>query len=160
MTYEWLRALHVLAAFGFILAHGASAVVALRLRQERDPARVHALLDLSAAALGPLTWVAALVMLVSGIAMGFMAAWWSAWWIWVSIALFVGMTGAMTPLGAFRLNDMRRALGIRIRPKDLPAQPSPEQLRALLERYDPRPVTYVGGIGLAVIVILMVLKPS
>lgn len=159
--YVWLKAIHVLSAFGFVLAHGASAAVGLRLRTERDPARVHALLDLSSAALGPWTWVAALVMLASGVALGFMAGWWSYWWIWLSIAILVGVMGAMTPLGTFRLNDIRRALGIQIRPKDPPpAAASPSELEALLSRYDPRPVTWVGGLGLAAIVLLMVLKPT
>jgi hypothetical protein len=32
--------LHVLGAFVFVLAHGASALVAFRLRTEREPGRV------------------------------------------------------------------------------------------------------------------------
>jgi hypothetical protein len=42
--------------FGFLLAHGSSAVVAFRLRREREPARVAALLDLSSSSLALLTY--------------------------------------------------------------------------------------------------------
>lgn len=159
-AYEALKAIHVLSAFAFILVHGASALVALRLRGERDPARIRALLELSSASLGAPTWIVALVMLVTGIALGVMAGWWSFWWIWLSVAILVGVIGAMTPLGAFRLNAIRRAVGIRVTPKEpAPEAVGPAELDAILARYDPRPVTWVGGLGLAAIVLLMVLKP-
>ena len=159
MAYEWLKALHVLSAFGFFIAHGASAAVGLRLPSERDPGRLRALLDLSSSALGPFTWASALVMLVSGIAMGFLAAWWSAVWIWASIVLFIVITFAMTPLGAFRLNAIRTALGMSVN-KKAAVPPVPQgALEAVVARYDPRPATWIGGLGLAIIVVLMVVKP-
>ena len=61
------------AVLGFFIAHGTSMAVAFRLKRERDPERVRALLDLSGwatalpgATLAPLGFVA-------GIAAGFMA---------------------------------------------------------------------------------------
>jgi hypothetical protein len=36
----WLKLLHVAAGFTFALAHGVSAFTTLKLRGERDPARV------------------------------------------------------------------------------------------------------------------------
>ena len=45
--YNWIVFLHVAGAFTFVLAHGASAGVALKLREERDVPRVQALLELS-----------------------------------------------------------------------------------------------------------------
>jgi len=35
-----LRLVHVLAAFAFVLIHGASAMVAIKLRGERDRTRI------------------------------------------------------------------------------------------------------------------------
>ena len=43
----WIVFIHIVAAFGFVLSHGVSAFVAFRIRAERDPARIGALLDLS-----------------------------------------------------------------------------------------------------------------
>ena len=34
--YSWIVFVHVLGVFGFLLAHGAAAVVAFRLRGERE----------------------------------------------------------------------------------------------------------------------------
>lgn len=149
----------MLAAFGFFIAHGASAGVALRLPSERDPARLRALLELSAAAMGPYTWVLALLMIVSGVALGFIGSWWGDLWIWVAIVLFFVVTGVMTPLGAYRLNAIRTALGMSIMKRPAAAPLPPAEIEALLARYDPRPVTWVGGLGLAIVVLLMVLKP-
>ena len=50
MTDGWLFA-HLAGVFGFLVAHGVSAGVGLRLRKERDPVRARALLDLSASSL-------------------------------------------------------------------------------------------------------------
>ena len=158
--YEYVKFIHVASAFAFILAHGASGAVALGLRRERDPIRVAALLDLSRAALGPVTWIAALVMLLSGVLLGFQGDWWGRWWIWLSIVTLVVLMGAMTPMGAIRLNRIREALGIQVdRKRQAPVAATPSELAALLERWDPRPLTGVGLGGLLVIIALMTLKP-
>ena len=73
--YPWIVLLHVLGAFGFVFAHGASAFAAFRIRSERDPARVAALLDMSGTSLG-LMYVSLLILLIGGIAAGFVGSWW------------------------------------------------------------------------------------
>lgn len=158
--YEWTRFVHIASAFAFILAHGASAAVSLQLRRERDPGRVGALLDLSLAAMGPVTWVAALLMLVSGIWLGFQASWWGQLWIWASIGILVLVMGLMTPLGGMRLNRIRAALGMSVDPKKpAPTAVPRAELEAILDQWDPRPLAGVGLGGLLLIVALMVLKP-
>ena len=44
--YPWLVFVHIAGAFTFVLGHGASAMVSVALRHEREPDRVRALLDL------------------------------------------------------------------------------------------------------------------
>ena len=61
--YQWLVLLHILGAFGFVLAHGASTFAALGLRKERDLDRVRALLDLSNGSQGA-AFISLLVMAV------------------------------------------------------------------------------------------------
>jgi hypothetical protein len=158
--YEWTKLIHVASAFGFILAHGASAMVALRLRSEREPSRVSALLDLSLAAMGPITWATALVMFFTGIWLGFQASWWGQLWIWASIGILVLVMGLMTPLGGSKLNRIRTALGMTIDPKKpAPVAVSRTELEAILDEWDPRPLAAVGLGGLLAILVLMVLKP-
>ena len=45
----WLVFAHILGAFTFILSHGVSMFVAFRVRTERDPAVVAALLEIGRA---------------------------------------------------------------------------------------------------------------
>jgi hypothetical protein len=86
--YPWIKLLHVVGGFGFVLAHGASAFAAIRIRSEREPARVAALLDLSGASIGVM-YISLLVLLAAGIAAGFIGSFWGEAWIWVAIGVLV-----------------------------------------------------------------------
>ena len=161
--YIWVVFLHVLAAFGFFLAHGASATVMLKVRGERDRARLHALLDLSNAAGGAMT-VTLLLLLLAGIIAGFMGRWWGWGWIWVSLALLIAISLVMSFLGRLYLDRVRRAIGIATdddrRKKLAPPPPaSPEELAEVLASGRPMALAVIGIAGLAVIVWLMMFKP-
>ncbi len=43
-VYQWLVFLHIAGVFGFLLTHGASAMVSFRLRADRDVNVIRALL--------------------------------------------------------------------------------------------------------------------
>ena len=161
--YPWIVTTHVIGAFLFVFGHGASAFAAVRLRRERDPVRVAAMLDVSAGsyvAMG-IGW---LVLLLAGLVATFMAGLWGRGWIWVSLILFLVITGYMTPRAAGWAKQVRLAVGVRPPygyPKSAPdpTPASPEELDALLRSPRVFEVTLVGGIGLIVIIGLMVLKP-
>jgi hypothetical protein len=160
--YPWIVLLHVLGAFGFVLAHGASAFAAIRIRSERDPARVAALLDMSAMSLG-LMYVSLVILLIGGITAGFVGGWWGSLWIWVAIGVLVLIIGSMYPMGSQHYAKVRRAVGLKAYndPKDAPP-PEPlsgPELEALLSSNRPYALAAVGGIGLVVIIWLMVVKP-
>jgi len=79
--YPWLIFLHVLGVRSFLLAHGASAGVAFNLGREKEVARIRALLELSKGAVGTMN-SSLLLVLVTGIASGFLSDWWGQYWIW------------------------------------------------------------------------------
>jgi hypothetical protein len=160
--YPWIVLLHVVGAFGFVFAHGASAFAAFRIRGERDPARVAALLDLSATSLG-LMYVSLLLLLIGGIAAGFMGDFWGSLWLWIAIGVLVLVIGAMYPMGSLHYANVRRAVGQKAY-GDAKDAPPPEplsgpELEALLSSNRPFALAAVGGIGLLVIIWLMVMKP-
>lgn len=160
--YPWIVLLHVVGAFAFVLAHGASAFAAFRIRSEREPARVAALLDMSAFSLGTM-YVGLVLLLIGGIAAGFIGGWWGDLWIWLSIGVLVLIIGAMYPMGSLHYANVRRAVGIKpySDPKDAPP-PVPlsgPELEAVLTSSRPFALAAVGGIGLVVIIWLMVMKP-
>lgn len=159
--YPWVVLVHVAAVVLTFFAHGASATAALRLRYERDPARIGALLDASAWSLG-VAGIGLLVLLLSGITAGIMGGWWGRGWIWLSLALVIVISGLMTPLGSNYLSEVRRAIGQPTRdPKrDAAARPlSPEELDLLLRSPKPGQAAAIGLGGLLVILWLMMLKP-
>jgi hypothetical protein len=158
----WLVLVHVIGAFGFMLGHGVSAHVAFRLRAERDPIRIAALLDLSSFSLAML-YLSLLVLLAGGIAAGFVGGHWGRLWIWVSIGILVLLVGAMYGLASPYYNRVRRAAGMKVYgdPKDAepPAALTSAEIAATLDSTRPYLVAAIGGIGLVLIIGLMVLKP-
>jgi hypothetical protein len=161
--YRWIVFLHVLSAFGFLLAHGASAAVMFKVRGEQERARLHALLDLSNA-VG--LWMAytLLAVLVTGIILGFMGGWWRSGWIWVSLVLLIVLSVVMSYLGRMYLERVRHAIGVptyddnkkQVAP---PPPASPEVLSRVLAGGQARLLAAIGIGGLVLIVWLMMFKP-
>lgn len=160
--YPWVVAVHALASFGFILAHGVSAFVAFRLRSERRPDHVATLLGLSSSAMMPM-YSSLLLLLVAGIAAGFMGSWWGHAWVWIAIGVLLATATAMYLVGTRYYIEVRHAVGI-LAPQDGKDAPAPAvldaaELDALLTSSRPAWLAAIGGIGLAVLVWLMVAKP-
>jgi MFS family permease len=113
-VYKWIVLVHVLSVLGFVLLHGASAIVFLRLKRESDPDRIKALLSLSAFPANA-SWISLGMLLISGIALGFMGHWWAWGWIWASLVVLILMVLAMGFMGSRALNSLRADLGLHLR---------------------------------------------
>ena len=107
--YTWWRFLHVLGALGFLAAHGATAAVAMRLRKERDPAKIRALLGLSRST-RPWMYVSLLLLIAAGVIAGFQGHWWDEGWIWTALILLVVLLVAAFPLAVPYYVRVRRAV--------------------------------------------------
>ncbi len=164
--HRWIVFIHVAGVLGFLIAHGVSAGVALRLRSERDPAAVRTLVDLSRRSMIVMS-VGALVWLVAGIAAGFTgnggAGFWTAgtYWIWASLLLAIAIIGVMTPWGRIWLNKVRAAVGIDVKTGALDPsfQVNAANLDAAIESGKPELLAAIGFGGFLVILWLMVFKP-
>lgn len=160
-----LRVVHVLAAFAFVLVHGASAMVAFKLRGERDRTRIQALLELSNAYLNWL-YLAFLVLLVAGILAGIAGGYWTSgrYWLWASLGVLIAIVVAMYLLATPHFDALRHALGMPTyddaRKKLEPPPPaSDEELARLLGSARPMQAAGVGIGGIAIITAMMMLKP-
>jgi hypothetical protein len=161
-VYRWVVLLHVLGAFTFVMAHGASASVTFKLRRETSRERIAALLDLSSASLRVM-YLALLVMLLAGLAVGFWGSWWSRGWIWLTLGLVVAESAAMWAMATRPFSRLRQALG----PPHLSGgEPQPavppagaELVIARSAAIHPLAITVVGFGGLALMLWLMLLKP-
>lgn len=154
-AYQGWKFLHFVGIFGFLLAHGVSVGVALKLRRERDPPRIDALLQLSSSSI---TWLhpSVLVLVVSGVVTGFVLNVWSQAWPWVSIGILVLMYVVMFAIGTAYYKRVRAIVGAMSAGSEAV---SPEQLHAVLR--SPRALVNagLGFAGLVAILFLMVFKP-
>ena len=152
---------HATTILLFFVAHGTSMAVAFALKRETDPARVRALLDLSRFSLGMPIVVLVIIGLLTGIVAGFMGGHWGTGWLWISIVLFVLVGGLMTPLATIRLKPMPAAAGMPAETgvPEAPPQENPEELRRLIDAWNPMVPASMGLIGFIVILYLMLVKP-
>jgi uncharacterized membrane protein len=144
------RFLHLLGAFGFIAAHGATAAVTFKLRHERDPARVRSYLDLSRSTRG-LMYGSFLLLLGAGVALGFEVGWWRTGWIWTSLVLLAILFGAAFPLALPYFRAIREV--VEREPVD------EKRLTELLASPRGLVLAWVETVGIVAIIYLMVFKP-
>jgi hypothetical protein len=162
MLVRWLIFIHVLAAIAFFLFHGISAVMALRVRRETDFARIRALLDMSASTMLPM--VASLGLLgLTGIVLPFLVHLWDRVYIWLSIALILGVSIYMAIFNESHYKQLRRMVGLpymkgnKEYPPETPC--SPQEVEMFIKSINVVPLA-VAGFGVPTIVLwLMIFKP-
>ena len=149
----------------FLLTHGLSGLIALKVRGERDRARIQTMVQLSSSFL-VWGWLALAVLFVAGIAAGIAGGWWTSGrlWIWASLAVFLGVTILMTPVASSYMEGVRHAVGLpsimdqrRKRPAPEPA--SDEDLERILASRKPIWAALIGAVGIVVLTWLMMSKP-
>jgi len=154
--HRWWVFLHIAGAFGFLMAHGVSAYVTLRLPKERDPARVSQLLELSASSVG-FMWNSIGLLLIGGIAAGFTGQFWGQGWIWAAIVVLVVVMGAMYAMGTTWAKRLRTISGAMVGGTEAVSGP---QFEEILRSKRPYTIAAIGFVGLLVILWLMIFKPT
>lgn len=145
--YLWLKFLHVAGLGVFLLAHGVSAGSSLMLRRASTNAMRAALLRASiqsAVAFYP----ALLVIVVTGVWMGFEGHWWRSGWIWAGIITLVAVIVIMSAMSV----PYHKA-------RDAANAKPPADLEPVLKPARPVELAVVGAIGLLILFFLMVFKP-
>jgi Predicted integral membrane protein (DUF2269) len=146
--YFWLKFLHLAGLGVFLLGHGASAGSSLLLRQPQSDSIRGKLLQLSIRA-NYFAFPGLLLIIVTGVWMGFLASWWRMGWIWAAIVVLVAVMVVMSAMSV-------PYHGARDAVRD--NKPTTE-LDSLLKRARPLALAWIGGIGLLVLIFLMVFKP-
>jgi hypothetical protein len=155
--YPWFVLAHLVGLVLFAICHGASAFMAFRLRAERDPAVVDALLRVGQLSVGPM-YIGLVLLGVGGLGAAASANLWGQPWLLASIAVFVVVLVVMWSVGSPYYMGLRKALEAR-GPDGRPAI-DPSALATMLDTRRPDVLTAVGTIGLVVLVWLMVIKPG
>ena len=145
--YLWLKFLHIAGLGVFLLAHGVSAGSSLMLRRASTDA-VRAPLLRASIQSAVVFYPALLVIVVTGVWMGFEGHLWGSRWMWAGIvtlvAVFVIMSAMSVPY-----HKARDAANAR----------PPADLEPQLKRARPVELAVVGAIGLVILFFLMVFKP-
>jgi hypothetical protein len=156
IDYRWWKFLHVAAVLVFVLFHGVSVLVALRLRKERDRVRIAELLQFSGAStMGMYVSLGALILF--GVVAGFSGKWWSYWWIWISLGLLVATIAEMSAVARPYYEKLKDA--IQLRPSGVP-RTRDEELADLLRARAAMFNALFGIAALVVITWLMIWKPD
>lgn len=148
-TYNFWVFLHIAGVLGFLAGNGVSWVAALRLRRERNPERLRALLDLAMAGRRLADPFGGLLLL-GGIVAGFQGSYWSQGWIGTALLLVIVITGFGSVLIPRHVRAVRAALD---------GGQASAGLDTLLASNRPVVVTAVQAAGIAIILYLMVFKP-
>jgi uncharacterized membrane protein len=147
-VYAFWLFVHLGGLLLFVAGHGISAATGLRLRREREPARMSALLDASASARGA-TYAGMLLLAVGGFADATIGHFWSTGWVWTSIAVFLGMSAVLVVLAIPYYRRLRAAVAAADR----------DEIERLSASPVPVAILAIGVGGLAFILWLMVVKP-
>ena len=162
MDYQYLLLAHLLGFALFLLGHGVSMFFAAALRRERNVDRLRALLDLSMSNLIA-TYLGLLLLIVSGIWLGFAGGFWGQGWIWTAIAILVAEMALMIFMGVTYFGRVRTAVGLQPyrRTNQVPLGPvaTADELGRLLAGPQSGIIMSAGILGLLALIALMVLKP-
>jgi len=155
-VYRWWVFVHLVGVFGFLAAHGVSMFALFRIRAEADPRRVADLVELSASAIGPF-YASFGVLLLGGVVAATLGGWWGRAWIWASIGVLVASSLAMYALA----KPYTERVGVVARSLVEGTEAVTEEQFARVRRAPSGlAVAWIGGIGLAAILFLMIFKPS
>jgi hypothetical protein len=153
--YPWLVFVHLVGLVVFVATHGVSMLVAFRVRRERDRRTIATLLELS----GQATQASYLGLIVLGIG-GLGAAWVSDQllrpWVVASYVVVVAVLVGMFSIAPGYYYPLREAISGAKGASPI----GDDELVARLRTRRPEALALIGGIGLAVLLWLMVLKPG
>ncbi len=143
--YDWLHFFHVSGLAIFLFAHGVSGGASLATRGSVAP-YTRQLLQLARRS-NVIANPALLLVILTGVWMTFLGAWWGRGWVWASIVVLIVVIAAMFYVA--RPYYVARAV----------ANQSDEVLSKQLQRTRPLTAVWVGGLGVLLLIGLMVLKP-
>jgi len=156
IAYNWWKLLHVLGVLAFVMYHGVSMIVALRLRKERDRTRIAELLQFSGSSVRgmylSLAWLTVFGV-IAGVQSGFYT---HQGWFWVSLGILVAVMVEMSIVARPYYKRLKEA--VEIRPSGVPRR-SDEELVAMTRSRLSLANAACGFAALLFIAYLMIFKP-
>jgi hypothetical protein len=145
--YIWLKFLHIVGLAVFLVAHGVSAGASIVVRQKAAAAARSVILPISLRA-NFVAFPGLLLVIVTGVWMGFLQSWWRMGWIWVAIVVLVLSIVVMSAMSV-PYHRAREVLG----------DGQTAELDTRLRRARPIELAGIGTVALLILFYLMVFKP-
>jgi uncharacterized membrane protein len=156
IEYNWWKLLHVLGVLAFVMYHGVSMIVGLRLRKERDRTRIAELLQFSGSSVRGM-YVSLAWLTVFGVIAGIQSGVYThQGWFWVSIGILVAVSAEMSIVARPYYQRLKEA--VEIRPSGVPRR-SDEELAAMMQSRLSLANAAFGFAALLFIAYLMIFKP-
>ena len=143
LMYRWIVFIHIASVLGLLLVHPVT--IAFHLKQERVDVRIRELLEVSEAA-SALRWIFFALVVVSGVALGFLGSWWGTGWVWAALAVFVLIGVVMNRYGGRTIDEISDTN-------------DDSEMERLLARFNPWILAMTGTGGLLAVLYLMLFKP-
>ena len=156
IEYNWWKLLHVLGVLAFVMYHGVSMIVGLRLRKERDRIRIAELLQFSGSSVRGM-YVSLAWLTVFGVIAGIQSGVYThQGWFWVSIGVLVAVSAEMSIVARPYYQRLKEA--VEIRPSGVPRR-SDEELASMMRSRLSLANAAFGFAALLFIAYLMIFKP-
>jgi hypothetical protein len=165
--YRYIVLLHIISGFFFMMAHGASAAVAFRIRHEHNYHRLRALMELTSSTV-QVMYLSLLLILITGIIAGVMGRWWLQGWFWTSIVILILIAVFMGFLSGRTYYPLKDALGLysqfeKPTPEEVEAKlqepVDEEEVKRIIAMGRPWEMAVISLVAWSLIVWLMVFKP-
>lgn len=150
-NYQLLVFVHISGAFLFVGGHAVSALVAFQLPSETDGARAQALLALSYRSLDWLH-IGLAVLILSGVAAGFVGHWWDRPWIWLALDLLLAISAYMYAVSKYG--------AARSRLEEGGTAAWDAEVQGMVSRRQAVILLVTGTAAIVAITVLMVFKPG
>jgi len=154
-SYNWWKFLHVSGVISFVMFHGVSVVAALRVRKERDRARIATLLQFSGSSIRGM-YVSLGWLIAFGVVAGIQGGFWNDGWFWIAIGLLVASVGEMSLVARPYYQRVKEA--VEVRPSGVPRRSDEELEEILTARVAVWNLLFGAGV-LVAITWLMIFKP-
>jgi hypothetical protein len=146
--YVWLKFFHIVGVGLFLFGHGVTAITSYAVRGRPADSTTAALLRASIGS-AAIYYPGLILILVTGIWMGFVGSLWRTGWIWTALAVLV-LTAMVMGIFSRHYHQARDAF----------AKPGQEaEAAANLSKTRPALLAVIGTAAIVVLLFLMVFKP-
>jgi hypothetical protein len=144
--------------FIFLIQHAAEILVTFRLRQQKEPQGIFATYSFTPDNNSRNLRITYLLIIVTGIAAGFISTWWRQGWMWTALGVMIVIWIVMNRVGGNYLNAVDAITDHALKNKD--DKSAIDKFRSDLKaRREPEIMTITSVIGGLIILWLMMFKP-